>query len=130
MDSNKRKRRSVKDLYPLLEKRKNTFYDYAYAGNPKTMVEIFKKNDGEEDERKFPENAEDEYFSRIASQTFKDSIIIKIYAENLLTARIKRNFSQEKVAKLIGIDHDAISKIEGGTLKKIDRNILVLLGPV
>lgn len=75
----------------------------------------------------FPDSEEDAYFSKIPDCVFRDELIIKMYGERLLENRLKRGLSQEKVAELLGIDHDAVSKIESGLLKKIDRNILVLL---
>mgnify|MGYP001462384595 CR=1 FL=1 len=37
----RRKRRAEGDLLPLLRKRRNEFSDYAYAGDPKLMIELF-----------------------------------------------------------------------------------------
>lgn len=127
MESDKKKRRSANDLYPVLEKRRNTFYDYAYAGNPEIMVKLFKDKDHDKEGKKSPKKVDGEYFFKIPMQIFDDPDIIRKYGEEVLNARTERNFTQGKVAELFEIDHDAISKIEGGALKKIDRNILVLL---
>lgn len=126
MSDNKRSRRSSADLLPILKMRKNTFANFAYAGSREIMIRVFEE---ELKDRDIPSKVIETYFSKIPAPAFADEDTIRNYGKNICSLREGRGFTQEKVAEVIGLegDHDAISKIENGSLKKINRNFLVLL---
>ena len=114
----RRKRRAEGDLRPLLRKRRNEFFDYAYAGDPKLMIERFPEMELTEDS---------DYFKKIPPSTFDDKNIIEQYGKKLRELRTERGCSLQRVADYIGVDFQAISQVEKGVRKKISRNPLLLL---
>lgn len=119
-----RKRRTKNGLEPVMEKRKNSFKNYAYAGRPEAMKKLFPRM------IKSIQNP-DEYFSLISEGKLSDEKVIKIYGENLRKARKEHknwpNCSLDIVSKSIGISYQNLSEIEKGKRTKIDRDILLLL---
>lgn len=114
----RRKRRAEGDLLPLLRKRRNEFSDYAYAGDPKLMIELFPEMGLTEDS---------DYFKKIPPSTFDAKNIIEQYGKRLRELRTERGCSLQRVADYIGVDFQAISQVEKGVRKKISRNRLLLL---
>lgn len=114
----RRKRRAEGDLRPLLRKRRNEFFDYAYAGDPKLMIELFPEMELSEDS---------DYFKKIPPSTFDDKDIIEQYGKKLRELRTERGCSLQRVADYIGVDFQATSQVEKGVRKKISRNHLLLL---
>ena len=105
----RRKRRAEGDLRPLLRKRRNEFFDYAYAGDPKLMIERFPEMELTEDS---------DYFKKIPPSTFDDKNIIEQYGKKLRELRTERGCSLQRVADYIGVDFQAISQVEKGVRKK------------
>lgn len=105
----------------IMESRKNTFLDYAYAGDKDLMQKLFpdiafEKISGDEN-----------YFKKIPDSTLTDTSVIKLYGLNLKKMRKEQHLSLENVATLIGMSLEYLRQIENGMPKKINRNDLLLL---
>lgn len=114
----RRKRRAEGDLRPLLQKRRNEFFSYAYVGDPEVMMSLFPDCDF----KRYPD-----YFGKIQASVFNDPKVIKDYGKKLKELRTKMNCTLQCVADYIGIDYQALFEIEEGKRKKIDRSRLLLL---
>lgn len=120
----KRFRRSVHDVKQVMEPYKNVFQEWAYAGDKKTMQELFPEN------IKYWQNinitGHEEYFSEIPEALFNDPQIIKRYGENLRFCRVEKGWTLEEAANVLGIDFQQLQQIEMGERKGIHRNLLLL----
>lgn len=114
----RRKRRAEGDLRPLLQKRQNEFFSYAYVGDPEVMMSLFPDCDF----KRYPD-----YFGKIQDSVFNDPKVIKDYGKKLKELRTQMNYTLQCVADYIGIDYQALFEIEEGRRKKIDRSRLLLL---
>ena len=97
---------------------------YPYAGNRKTMEELFPQSKGYWD--LYLEKKGTDYFSIIPSEVFKDKKVIEQYGKNLRDKREKKKWLLEDVEKYLKITIQAVSEIEKGNRKNIDRDYLML----
>lgn len=116
-------RRSMYDMIEFMEPVKNTFFQWAYAGDRKTMCKLF------------PENAKGwisksptgtDYFETIPSHHFKNQSTIKTYGKNIQKLRFEKQITLEELSIAVHISFQQLHQIENGNRTKIHRNILLL----
>lgn len=105
----------------IMESRKNTFLDYAYAGDKELMQKLFPDIAFEKI------NDDENYFKKIPDDTLEKLEVIKLYGRNLKKIRKEQQLSLEDVATPIGMSLEYLRQIEEGMPNKINRNDLLLL---
>lgn len=123
----KRSRRSAEDMKPRMKEYRNAFYDWLYAGNKDSMIEICADNEVLREGLAFSKAMDYDYFAEIPDDCFYDVSIAKKYGENLKKIRKEKGWTLEEAAEILKISFQNLQQIEEGPRKRIDRNLLLLV---